>query len=169
MATTMKLIAKGVLGASASQIDFTNIPGTYTDLLLVHSTRSDRSGHANDAVYVKFNTSTANFSVRFLEGNGSSASSSTASVGFAGQATAANATASTFSSNEVYIPNYAGSTNKSFSVTGVQETNATGAIMDAIAGLWSNTAAITGITVYPSLGANFLSGSSAFLYGITRA
>lgn len=169
MPSTMRLISKTVLGSNQATVTFDNIPQTYTDLFVVYSARSDRSGFVNDAVYMRLNGSTSNFSVRFLEGNGSSASSSTASVGFAGQATAATATANTFGSNQIYIPNYAGSSNKTFSVDGVQETNAAGAITDAIAGLWSSTAPITSLGLYPSLGSNFLAGSTFFLYGITGA
>lgn len=169
MPSTMRLIAKTTLGSSQASVTFDNITQTHTDLVVAYSARSDRSGAINDAVYMRLNGSTSNFSVRFLEGNGSSVSSSTASVGFVGQATAATATANTFGSNQIYIPNYAGSSNKAFSVDGAQETNAAGAIMDAIAGLWSNTAPITSLSLYPSLGSNFLAGSSFFLYGVTSA
>jgi hypothetical protein len=69
----------------------------------------------------------------------------------------------------MYVPNYAGSTNKSMSSTGVQETNASGADMGAAASLWSSTDAITQIQILPLTGPNFVSGSSFYLYGITKA
>jgi hypothetical protein len=75
-------------------------------------------------------------------------------------------TASSFSSGEIYIPNYAGSTNKSYSIDSVTEQNATGALAELIAGLWSQTAAITQITLSSS---NFQQYSTAYLYGVSNA
>jgi hypothetical protein len=48
----------------------------------------------------------------------------------------------------MYIPNYAGSSNKSVSIDAVTENNATAAEANLVAGLWSSTAAITSITLY---------------------
>lgn len=171
MATTVKLIAKSVLGSSASSISFTSIPGTFTDLMLVCSLRSsqaDTVGYAG----IQFNGDTgSNYSGRYLNGNGSGTpgSASYTSTRIYGQGTGGDSsTSNTFSSMEFYIPNYAGSTNKSVSLTNVNETNATAAYMTIVAGLWSNTAAITQIDLlYP--GYNFLANSSAYLYGITKA
>ena len=168
MATTMKLIAKTSLGSDASSIEFTSIPGTYTDLLLMTSLRSDRADVA-DVVKLQFNSNTSNYSARSILGTGSSALSTTYSGSEAGYSTAGSNTANTFSNDEFYIPNYAGSTNKSFSVTSVTETNNATAYMHALAGLWSNTAAITSLKLTVLYGTNFKSGSSAFLYGITKA
>ena len=177
MATTCKLIAKQTLTGTASSISFANIPGTYTDLLLVFSGRTDYSGGLNggvqDIVVRVNNDSGNNYSFRVLYGQtstaGSFSGSSVSSVHF-GNAPTANSTASTFCSNELYIPNYAGSTNKSMSLTAVRENNSTFGDVRAIAGLWSSTAAITRVDVitdYPS--GSLVSGSSAFLYGITKA
>jgi hypothetical protein len=169
----MKLIAKNVLGSSASNVEFTSIPGTgYTDLLLVISARSDRSGFDSDLIEMTFNSSTTGYSWRQLYGNGSSAASYSYTTAYVsgGRCTGAASTSSTFGNSECYIPNYAGSTNKSISMTGVGETNATTAGMDAVAGLWSNTAAITSIKLTASgSGVTFASGSSFFLFGISKA
>lgn len=171
MATTCKLIAKSVLGSSASSITFSSVPGTYTDLYLVASLRSsqaDTVGYAG----LRFNGDNGNnYSGRYLNGNGSGGrgSASYTSNRIYGQGTGGDSsTTDTFASLEFYIPNYAGSTNKSVSMTNMNETNATAAYMTIVAGLWSNTAAITEVTlVYP--GYNFLTNSSAYLYGITKA
>jgi len=74
-------------------------------------------------------------------------------------------TASTFASGEMYIPNYAGSNSKSFSADSVQETNASLAYSYLMAGLWSNSSAITSIALTPFTG-NFAQYSTATLYGI---
>ena len=177
MATTCKLIAKQTLTGTASSISFTGIPGTYTDLLLVFSGRTDYSGGLNggvqDVVIRVNNDSGNNYSYRVLYGQSSTAGSfSASSVGSMhfGNVPSANSTASTFCSNELYIPNYAGSTNKSMTMTVVRENNSTFGDVRAAAGLWSSTAAITRVDVitdYPS--GSLVSGSSAFLYGITKA
>lgn len=78
-------------------------------------------------------------------------------------------TSNTFGNCEIYIPNYAGSVNKSYSVSDVHETNGTQAYASAIAGLWSSTAAITQVTFSLHFGSVFTANSSAFLYGITRS
>lgn len=168
MATTMRLIAKNVLGSDTATVTFSSIPGTYTDLVLVMSVRSARASQRRDALDIGFNASTANFSGRRLRGSGSAASSATITR-FIAEVPAATATSNTFSNVEIYIPNYAGSTNKSFSVTSVQEDNQAEAYIDAVAGLWSNTAAITEIAITSTNSANLLSTSSFFLYGIIKA
>lgn len=171
MPTTMKLIAKNVLGSSASSVTFSDIPGTYTDLILTFSGRQDVN-YAD--CYLRFNSdSGSNYSFRRLDGSGSAASSTSASsqtwLSIYPGVARNNMTASTFGNSEIYIPNYAGSTNKSVSATCLNENNATGAQMAAIAGLWSSTSAITSVILYPDTGGNFVSGSSFFLYGITKA
>jgi len=171
MPTTMKLIAKNVLGSDTSSVTFSSIPGTgYTDLVLLCSSRTNRSGFSNDGINVQFNGSGSGYSTRALEGSGSAASSRSFSAMYLTQAcTGATATSNTFGNAEMYIPNYAGSTNKSVSSTCVVETNAAEAFMSADASLWSNTAAITSIALTPITGPNFISGSSFFLFGISKA
>jgi len=171
MATTCKLIAKTTLGSDAANIEFTSIPGTYTDLLLVSSLRSDRNdgSSVDDQILLTVNGNTASISERYLYANNGSVSSGTSPSNYVGGANSVVATASTFGNHELYFPNYAGSTNKSFSATGVTENNGTLAVITAIAGLWSNTAAITTLKLAPGLGSNWKSGSSSFLYGILKA
>ena len=172
MPTTMKLIAKNVLGSDTASITFSSIPGTYTDLMILSSCRSTAAGSDSVDMYAQFNSATTNYSMRRLYGNGSSAASDTASGAATslrvGNMPGTNPTADTFSSVSIYIPNYAGSTNKSVSADSCSENNGTLALVMAWASLWSNTAAITDILLAP-LSGSFKSGSSFFLYGITKA
>ena len=169
MANTYVAIATVTVGSGgAANIEFTSIPGTYTDLVLKLSGRHDTS--SDQGIFIKFNSSTANRSHRYLAGDGSSASSSSGTDGYIGSIQGTNATASTFNNTEIYIPNYAGSNNKSFSVDNVTENNATTAYQNLVAGLWSNTAAITTITVTIGNGTqNFVQYSTATLYGIKNS
>jgi hypothetical protein len=169
MATTFTKIASvsvGVLGASS--IDFTAIPSTYTDLCLKISGRAtDASVYAG--IYVSFNGTAYNSTGRVLEGDGSSASSGTFSNGAISFIAGATATSNTFGSVELYVPNYAGSTNKSYSSDGVGENNATLALAQLNAGLWSNTAAINQITLDSYLTNTFVQYTTATLYGIKNS
>lgn len=170
MAKLYKALSTVTVGSGgAADIQFTSIPGTYTDLKIVYSLRSDRAS-AIDLVYVQINGSGSNLSHRELYGTGSAVGSGTdgsyASVSYCA---AANATASTFANGEAYFPNYASSNNKSFSSDNVTENNATTAYQAMQANLRSNTAAITSIKLYPVLGTQFVQYSTATLYGIKNS
>jgi hypothetical protein len=159
-----KIATVEVGSAGASTIAFTSIPQGYTDLKLVLSARSNNA-NTYDYCYINFNSNGYNASVRFLQGSGASASSNNEATGYIGIVDGNTATSSTFSSNKIYIPNYAGGTNKSFSVDGTMENNATTSYMHLVAGLWSNTAAINSITIKPDVN-SFVQYTTATLYGI---
>ena len=160
-----------VPSGGVSSIIFDEIPDTFTDLLIVLSARSSRSA-INDYVAMKFNASTSNYSARLLIGNGSSASSGTdvsvSAPRIIADIPAATSTASTFGNLQIYIPNYRSGSAKSASVDAVTENNATTAFQELTAFLWSDTPAITAITLEALAGGtnNFLQYSSATLYGI---
>lgn len=163
MARTKRLIASQTLGSDTASVTFSSLPQTYDDLVLVVSARANIN-----YVDIEFNNNASNYSGRFLYGSGSSAGSGTQAK-FLGVVSRETNTANTFGSLELYVPNYAGSTNKSFSATSAFETNATGAEIHAVAGLWADTSAITQIKVYPENAADFLTGSSFYLYGISHS
>ena len=164
MAFTHSKLAEVTVGATAvASIDFNSIPQNYTDLVLKYSARTSATGSIGASVYIKFNGSSSNLTSRYLEGDGTNKGSYTNPGDFGGVATTNSMTASTFSSTEIYIPNYSGSTNKSFSLDSVTEQNATGALTELSAGLWSNPTAISQITLSTS---NFQQYSTATLYGV---
>lgn len=170
MANTFELISAVTVGSGgASSIDFSSIPSTYTDLCFKISARITRSGSVTDIMNISFNGTSTNESSRRLEGNGSSASSASNSLLLAYQASTTDATASTFGNGELYIPNYAGSTNKSASNDGVSENNGTTAYAGFAANLWSNTAAINQVTFTPDGGSNFVQYSTIYCYGVKNA
>ena len=155
---------------SVASITFNSIPQTgYTDLKFVVSARGDVAGTWDD-VTIKFNSSTTGYTQRYVYGTGSATASNTGgySAGYAGHATGTGNTVNTFGNFELYIPNYTGSTAKSFSFDSVTENNATSALTMLGASLWSGTAAIT-TAEFNLPGGNFLAGSSFSLYGIANA
>ncbi len=173
MAITYKKIASVTVGAGgAANIEFTSIPGTYTDLILHASTRSNRTDYASDNLRMTFNNDTTGYTTRRLEGSGSAATSdvNTSTTSFLlGYTDGDTMTASTFASQMIYVPNYAGATNKSVNADGVTENNATFAMSSLAAGLWANTSAITSIKLFPQVGTLFKQYSTATLYGILKA
>jgi len=163
----MKLIETKTLGTAAASIEFTSIPQTFTDLVLVVSGRSTGSlASGGSLLAFRPNGSSSNLSRRSLTGDGSAASSASDTTIY-GRIVPSDHTASTFGNSSFYIPNYTGSTNKSVSVDAVSENNATAARIELTAGLWSQTTAITSITILSESG-NLDTGTTASLYGILK-
>ena len=167
MAATYTLISSNVLSSSAASVTFSAIPATYTDLVVRISARATTANYANGFI-VQLNGVGTNQSATWLIGNGSAASS--AAYAFIGGYTdAATATANTFNSAEVYIPNYNSATNHPVSTFSASENNTTGSVfLTAQAGLWSSATAITSVKIQCDTD-NFVSGSSFYLYGISNA
>jgi hypothetical protein len=177
MANTMTLIASSTVGATAvSSVTFSSIPATYTDLLIKVSARSTDIGNNYDNYYLTINGTASGtaYSDKILYGVGSS----TGSFGHSGVsqmqigATPNTAgTASTFSNDDIYIPNYLSSNYKSASAETVVERNTTtnGATFTAlVAGLWSSTSTITSLVLTPDA-TTWVQYSSVYLYGIKNS
>jgi hypothetical protein len=167
---SMTLISTVTVGSGGtSSIDFTSIPSNFTDLIILHSSRITQNSPAT-FTYLKFNNNTSGYADRVLYGTGvgaASLSSSSATELRLSYTNDASMTANTFASQQIYIPNYAGSTNKSVSIDGVLENNASQGGLSINAGLWANTAAITSISIfYGSL--TYAQNTTASLYGITK-
>ena len=171
---TYVALAKTVLTGTQATITFSSIPSTYTDLVLLINARTNRAA-ALDYLNVTFNASTTNYSSTDLTAYSTTAASNryTAASQIANNTAidAANNTTNTFGSLEIYIPNYAGSTNKIASITATGEDNSTGFNwqISNIAGLLSNTAAVSSITINRDYGTAFVSGSRFDLYGIKNS
>jgi len=169
MAFTYSKLAEVTVGAtSVSNISFTNIPQNYTDLVVKLSVRGD-STFATQQMYMTFNSTTSSYSARQVYGTGSGTASDTLSNSGAAisivNTNTSPSTVNTFSSTDVYIPNYTSSVNKSASADSVTENNATSALAGLTAGLWSNNTAITSITFTPQAD-KFVQYSTATLYGV---
>jgi hypothetical protein len=169
MANTFIKIQTVTVGAGgASNMEFTSIPQTYTDLKIVLSTRSNNAG-ASDAIKLTFNNSTSGYSYRYVYGTGSAGASGNAlsqSEGIVVTGNGATSTANIFGNIEVYIPNYTSANYKSYSNDGVYEDNTTLAYQYLLANIWANTAAITSIKLVPNSGTLFNQYTTATLYGI---
>lgn len=170
--TYVKIASVAVGSGGASTIDFTSIPAIYTDLKVVYSIRDSVASTNSGNLKITFNGSTTTYTNKLLYGQGASAASSNSGTTFAdagilqSMPSAAN-TASVFSNNEIYIPNYLSSNYKSASIDTVGENNTVTAYAALDAALWSNTAAITQITATAQ--SLFVQYSTATLYGIRNS
>jgi len=175
MPDTYNKIASVTVGSGgASNIEFTSIPQTYTDLIIKVSGRTNRASIL-EAFNIQFNGNTASNYVRqIIFGEGATAYSNkqtdtTAGLDSSGLNTGANATSLTFGSTDVYIPNYTSANNKSLGSDTTGENNSSTSYMQFMAGVWQNTAAITSIKLIPTFGNNFVQYSTATLYGISKS
>jgi len=169
----IKVITSTTLSTTASSIDFTSIPQTYKDLMLVtHLRETGSSVYAN--VWFRFNGINTNYaeSGAYTNGynNGAFLGDRTDYFYYNNYIPAANATANAFGPSSFYIPNYTSAFFKcvsghSVGVNGTS-TNPTGTRQGITSGLWANTSAITSITMIGGNG-NFAAGCTATLYGIS--
>ena len=171
MATTYEAIATVTVGSGgANAIDFTSIPQTYTDLNIKISSRATGSA-ASWNFKITFNGASSGYSGKILYGSGSAAASFNGTSGFFDgiYMSAATATANTFGTVDLYIPNYAGSNYKSISTDSAAESNAAAVFMSIQAGLYSSTSAITSIKIQAEPTSDLAEYSTATLYGIKNS
>jgi hypothetical protein len=171
MAATFTRISKVTVGsAGAATIEFTAIPQEYTDLLIKYSTRGTNADVYTSGV-LTINGSISGYTSRWIQGTGTGISggnyTGTSIAGW--NANGSTATANTFGSGEIYIPNYTSSNYKAISHEDAIETNAGTTYSELNAGIWQNTSAISSITLALAAGATFVQYSSATLYGIKNS
>ena len=173
MATTYTLISSVTVGSGgAASIEFTSIPATYTDLVIKLSAR-DSSAAIGNAYNLQFNSDTSgnNYAYVLLYGisNLATGSEKTTTNGYLNYINSANATASTFGSAEIYIPNYRSSNLKSMSHEGIAENNGTDGRQGLNGYLWNSTSAITSIQIDAYGAPTWVQYSTFYLYGISNA
>lgn len=175
MPATYIPIQSTTLSSSAATVTFSNIPQTYTDLVIRASVRSDRSGSGTfDYLIIRLNgLTTSVYSETTMYGDGASVASarqSSATSMYYTPIDRSTSTSNTFSSTEYYIPNYTAATNKPISSISTEEENVSSpSYLFSTAQLFSSTAAITQITFLSvAAGVNLVAGSSFHLYGIKK-
>ena len=148
---------------------------TYDHLYIVMSARHSYANYYSATTW-QFNGDTgSNYSFTDLQTAGATPStyqSSGTSIGYP-PIPGASATASTFGSMKIWIPNYANTSNFKqilFSATAenASSTNSQWELKQT-AGLWSSTSAITSFSVAINGGHDFVQYSSYTVYGVTGA
>jgi hypothetical protein len=168
----MQAIYTQTIGAGGiSSVTFNNIPQTYTDLKLSVSLRENSSGTINQ-LFIRFNgSSAAKYSRTSFYGYNNSAftdrTSNQTELGIT-FTNPGSSTASTFSNNEITIPNYTSTIYKSIIGNGAAESNSLLYASPSLSGgLWSTNSPITSLTVFYS--SVVIQQHSTFtLYGIGR-
>jgi len=172
---TMILIASQVLGSTASSVTFSSIPQTYTDLKLICSVRTDIAAVTDGPFWVTFNGDNgSNYSITSIAAQGTSlspyqfANQTKSRTTVEGLDSGTN-TANTFSSLEMYIPNYTQTNSRPFMAFNVTEQNASGSNwIDFDANLYRGTSAISSINISANT-QNYVQYSTFYLYGIKNS
>ena len=168
MAKTYTPIATRTISTATASVTFSNISQAYTDLVLIVA---GATGGAN--FYMKPNAdSNSRYSVTYLEGDGSTASSGrfdTSVLGGNGMLVIRGALLSSTNTNIatciINIMNYSNTnTFKTVISRGGTATNATGALVN----LYQSTSAITQLECYP-FASNWQTGTTLTRYGILKA
>jgi hypothetical protein len=161
MTATYENIATTTLGSSATEINFTSISGSFTDLIIV--LRAIQTTGATSGT-MQFNADTGNnYSNTFIEGTGSAASSNrNTNTAFSFLFYNNNAATDGLSVSIAHIMNYSNTTTHKTSVTRFGNS---GTLVGAYVSTWRNTSAINSIKIIAG-GQNFQSGSTFTLYGI---
>jgi len=164
----MKLIETVTVGSGGtSQVVFSSIPQTGTDLLVKVSARQEVDT-AEVSIVLNGDFTTGNYSSVVLQGNGSSVSTSPFNAYVPLTNTSNSYTANTFSNGSAYVSNYTSSTSKSISVDSVTENNATTAEFARIAAtLYTTSNPITVLSVIFQFANDLAEGTSVSLYSIT--
>ncbi len=162
MPRTYEPIASTTLGSDTTDVEFTSIPGTFTDLVLITSIMG--SGASAIDVDFRFNGDTAtNYSWTNLYGNGSSAiSARVSSVNYIRLGYVQGNAGAAWSVSRADIMSYA---NTNVFKTALVSHAAPQNFVTRNVGLWRSTSAITSLKV---VGA-FKSGSTFSLYGVKAA
>jgi len=164
MPKTYEPIATQTLGATAASVEFTSIPGSYTDLVLAYTGTKNQTNTG-----IQFNSDTgSNYSYQRLFGEPNGVSADTAT-----NQTYITITVDSGGRTNVlaHINNYANTTMyKTVISTGVTNSadqyryNTT-----LVSGMWRSTVAITSLKVIRVGAVDFSSGSIFTLYGIKAA
>lgn len=164
MATTYEPISTTTLGSNTATITFSSIPATYTDLVLVATTKNNSGG--SRAIQVLLNNDTGtNYSTTDVQGNGTSAAS-TRSTGTAYLDPSVTCPGTEFANLIMNFQNYA---NTSVFKTVLNRNGGAGTNVRAVVSLWRSTSAITSIKFQLGGADLYSTGSTFTLYGILSA
>jgi hypothetical protein len=166
MALTYQKIATTTANGSSTNVTFSSISSSYTDLVLIVANVTAQI----DNVGIRLNSDTGNnYSRTIITGNGSTASSSRGTNDSYLYTMYKDTAGGDPVMSIMQFQNYSNSTTYK-TVLIRQETNSSGTkAAQAIVGVWRATpAAITNISI-TSLNANFNSGSTFTIYGIKAA
>lgn len=155
-------ISTTTLSSSQTNLTFSSIPGTYTDLIIIYQGKSSTTGF--DA-YMRFNSdSGSNYGTVYMSGTGTAAQTGLQSSNTGILLDNYGAVFTTeFNITRINIMNYANATTYK---TAIIRSDYAGSGTDMNVGVWRNASTITSITI---VGSSFATGSTFTLYGIVAA
>jgi hypothetical protein len=168
MANTYTLISSSTPSNTPTSVVFSSIPQTYTDLVLTGSIKDVSDFQTIVNYLVRFNSNTA-YAWTNLRGVGSSVFTATSTGSYAeGVGPILSKDANSFTSFELYLPNYTTSANKPFKYSSgsFNTSNGNGRAIHESANLSTTASAVSSITLFCTSG--FTTGSSIYLYGIKK-
>ena len=166
MTATYEKIATTTVSGTPSDVTFSTITGSYTDLVLICQVK----GSTTSTPYLQFNSDTAtNYSCTELYGTGTTAGSQRRTNGtFIDLDRALASNSSSINQNAIVnIQNYSNTTTYKTALIRSNEPSGSYPGTDSIVGLWRSTSAITSVSIITrQSGQYLLSGSTFTLYGI---
>jgi len=159
--------------AGAANVEFTNIPGTYTHLQIRMLTKDTRSAVAINNANATFNSDTSsNYTDHYLLGDGSSAASGGTGnepIAVFGLSPSGGSSANVYGVAIIDILDYANA-NKFKTVRSFHgvDSNGSGSVR-LRSSVWRSTSAITSIKIAPENSGNFVQYSQFALYGVKTA
>ena len=169
MATFEIISSQTVSGSSTSEVTFSSIPQTYTDLCLRFNARTIQ-GVTDDAGYISINQTgyqTTNYTGTVLQHYTTTTTyAQNSSIYFV--APGNNATASTFGASEVYFSQYTTSGRKLAVIDSISDFGQANIYSHYGCFAKVDTNPITSISILVN-GTNYADGSKFFLYGISNA
>lgn len=163
---TYTLIGSTTLSSATGTVTFSSVPQTYTDLILV----SYRQQASAARLFLRFNNDgTTLYSDTWLSGEGatpySGRNTTTSAISAGGIWN--GTTTSTWATNITHVMDYSNTTTFKSTITRDSNDKGSTGTVEAMAGLYRSTSAITTVNVVG--GSNFSIGSTFRLYGIEAA
>lgn len=158
MATAITPLANITLSSSASTVTFSSISGSYRDLYLVMNITATGS---MGETFIQLNTDTgSNYSNVYMQGTGSAANSGTtwATGLFLSYTLGTNPMVNLFT-----LFDYSATDKHK---TSLNRHNKADSTVEAMAGRWANTSAVTSLKILSS-SASFAAGSTFSLFGVS--
>lgn len=171
---TMDLLGSTTLAAATPSINFTGIPASYTNLLIVGSVKSasTATGFINDSLSVQLNTITSgSYQYSQIYNNGNTtvggnlhASQTSAVVGSMWNSFTPNTPGS--GNFMMWVPNYVGTTYyKNFTTVSYASDGTSGAALNLTGGVYPTTSAVSSLLFFFASGSNILAKSFISVYG----
>ena len=167
MTATYEKIATTTVGSTVTEITFSSITASYTDLVLICNIKPSNTDWPSLVCQVNSDTA-SNYSGTFLYGDGSAAGSNRQTSQSRFTLSRQYGIGDSTSNPTTFISNFQNYSNTTTFKTVISRANVIGSSINGVeanVGLWRNTSAISTIRVFVTAG-GFASSSTFTLYGI---